>query len=162
VLVKDKSAPPCLVFGANVDGAAHGFLRRLTDRKDWAAQLDAICSCCEGFTSGDLVGYLQKRDFGPGTWYVVFGGRSAEEIRKEAPRRADIQAFLDANASELQGLTAPELRGAIQAEMRALSTRRGRSTRRSTRNLRIDEGKPRSALSSRQDARCLNVGRPRK
>jgi hypothetical protein len=120
VLVKDPNGP-YLAFEGNVDGDVETFLHKLANAHPrWAAQIESIYRCCTGYRAGQLLAYLEEKDFGPGTWYVAFRGRSAVEIQKEAELRIAIESFLDANATKLAGLTAPELRAAIQARVREL------------------------------------------
>lgn len=119
VLVESGGAP-CLAFEGNIDGDVEPFFRGLADRKDWLALFEDIYRNCEAYQKGRLAEYLLAHDVGPGTWYVAFGGRSAAEIQKEAALRQQIETFLDTHAAALAGLTAPEVRAAIQGEVQRL------------------------------------------
>jgi len=119
VLVENGGAP-YLAFEGNIDGEVEPFFRGLADRKNWLALFEDIYRNCEAYQEGRLAEYLLAHDVGPGTWYVAFAGRSAAEIRKEATLREKIETFLDADAAALAGLTAPEVRAAVQAEVQRL------------------------------------------
>src|SRR4029453_5168978 len=116
----EKDGAPYLAFEGNIDGEVEAFLHGLAKRKEWLPGFEGNYPAIDACREGQLVEFLLAHDVGPGTWYVAFRGGSAGEIRNESELQQKIQAFLEAQATLLTGLTGAEVRAAIQDEVRRL------------------------------------------
>src|SRR5207342_2430917 len=78
-----------------------------------AAGLEALFSCCDGFTPGvDLLAWMRAHSVPPAANYVNWRGRTVRRVREDAALRDALDAHVGAHASELTGLPSSEVREA--------------------------------------------------
>jgi hypothetical protein len=108
--------PLYLVFLGDVDGDGDAFLAEAASRA--AAGLEALFSCCDGFTPGvDLLAWMRAHSVPPAANYVNWRGRTVRRVREDAALRDALDAHVGAHASELNGLPSSE----VHARLRKLA-----------------------------------------
>jgi hypothetical protein len=113
--------PAQLVFLTDLDAPLYRYLSRLGALA--GAALDEVYRHCEGYpehvTAAGRLAYLRSRTISAAAFYVNTVGRSVRQIRQEARLRDAIQAFLDRSDQGWASRSAPEIRAAVQAFVRA-------------------------------------------
>jgi hypothetical protein len=110
-----KTIPDQLVFSTNYDLPANHIddLVKTAGRGLWQ-----VFSYCNNFPTGAydaalLKIWLQQNSRGSNVFYVGVGYRSVQQIHDESRLRGEIEKFVDANKTELQGKDAAAIRGNI-------------------------------------------------
>jgi len=102
-----------LVFLADVDGPADAFLRQFVAAA--GDGLDGIYRYCGDYPGrAGLLEYLQRNAVGTAAMYVNTIGRTVAQIHQEAQLHDAIEAFLDANITDLRNCPPRNVRAAIQ------------------------------------------------
>ncbi len=108
-----KYLEPRLVFLADVDGSASGFLRDLVNVA--GSGLDRIYEHCDGY-SGARLDYLTTHQVEAAATYVNTRGRGVQQIKQEAALREAIEGFL--NGTDWRSAEPQQVRASIQEFVR--------------------------------------------
>jgi hypothetical protein len=111
--VPPRTYPLALALVGEVDGDGDAFLGELAER---AAQgLRALFACCEGFrTESDLLEWMRGHSVSSAASYVNWRGRTVRQIREEAALREALEAHVQDNPADFEGLRPPEVHAALR------------------------------------------------
>ncbi|HEY2815727.1 MAG TPA: hypothetical protein VGK44_01195 [Casimicrobiaceae bacterium] len=105
--------PIYLAFLGDVDGDADDFLKRLAT--DAGKGLNAIFSCCEGFSAGDdLLEWMKRHRRRSAADYVNWRGRTVRRAREDAALREGLERYADGNAQDLAGLPPQQIHARLR------------------------------------------------